>query len=124
MTPTSTPIAARLESGMVTIRGARSTDEPALIRLAGRDTRPLPRGPVIVAELDGELVAARSLTDGLAIADPFRDTEDVAQLLARAAQSATPGVLGHGDHSRERKRRRRAFSLAPRLTRRPRTRVA
>lgn len=124
MTSTTTPIAARLEGGTVTIRGARSTDESALIRLAGRDTRPLPRGEVIVAELDGELVAARSLTDGLAIADPFRPTGQLAELLAGAARSTISDDLGHEMRSAERGRRGHALGVADRLARRPRARVA
>lgn len=108
MTSATAPIAARLEGGMVTIRGARSKDESVLTRLAGRDTRPLPRGEVIVAELDGELVAARSLTGGLAIADPFRPTGQIAELLAGAARSATSDVLGHEGHSSQGGRRRSA----------------
>lgn len=122
MTPIATPIAAHLESGMARIRGARSTDEQALTRLAGRDSRPRPRGKVIVAELDGTLVAARSLTDGLAIADPFLPTAEVAELLARAARSATSSVPAYESRSAEGGRER---SLAlRRLAGRARTRIA
>ena len=69
------------------IRSARSDDVRALRQLAALDSARVPRGEVLVAEQDGELVAARSLTDGRAIADPFRLTAEAAAMLElRAAQ--------------------------------------
>jgi hypothetical protein len=47
-----------------------------------------------VAEVDGELVAAVSLTGDEAVANPFRHTADlVAMLEMRAAQLAAPPVV-------------------------------
>ncbi len=71
----------------VVIRLAVSDDELALRRLAQLDSaRPL-SGQKLLAEYGGSLVAAVSMTDGSAIADPFRTTADTVELLhLRAAQ--------------------------------------
>jgi hypothetical protein len=71
----------------VVIRLAVSDDELALRRLAQLDSaRPL-AGQKLLAEYGGSLVAAVSMTDGSAIADPFRTTADTVELLRlRAAQ--------------------------------------
>jgi hypothetical protein len=66
----------------VTVRLANGTDHAAVRRLAQRDGRPEPTGPVLVAEAEGLLLAARSLADGQTVADPFRHTAHLAELLA------------------------------------------
>ena len=71
----------------VAIREASVADAAALDALASLDSSRTPRGRVLVAEIDGELVAALPLDGDRAIADPFRRTaEAVALLEARAAQ--------------------------------------
>jgi hypothetical protein len=66
----------------VTIRRGGPADEAALVRLAALDeARPL-TGEVLVAEVDGELWAALELAEGRTIADPFRPTLAVRELLA------------------------------------------
>lgn len=78
------------------IRYAGSSDDPALWRLAALDSAAVPQPPLLVAEVDGELHAALSLWDGSAIADPFRKTEALIELLVlRAAhiQSAAGALL-------------------------------
>ena len=86
----------------VLIRAARGSDGRALRRLAALDSSVVPAGELLVAEADGELVAARALTSGAVIADPFRPSADVVALLAlRAAAVHTPA--------------RRSRSLADRL---------
>ena len=73
----------------ISIRPATEADSPTLLRLAALDSAPAPRGPVLVADLGGEIVAARSLTRARSIADPFRPTADIRELLElRAAQAA------------------------------------
>src|SRR4051812_16886138 len=75
----------------VLIRAARGSDGPALRRLAIIDSSVVPAGELLVAEADGALIAARSLTTGEAIADPFRPSADVLALLAlRAAMFSDP----------------------------------
>ena len=76
----------------VVIRAARGSDGHALERLARLDSqRPL-TGPVLLAEQDGELVAA--LSGDRAIADPFRPTADLVALL-RAHSGRTRRDRGH-----------------------------
>jgi hypothetical protein len=70
----------------VLIRAARGSDGPALRRLAALDSRPLPEGALLVAETDDEVVAALSVDTGAKVADPFRRTADVVDLLAFRAR--------------------------------------
>src|SRR4051812_7403808 len=72
----------------VLIRAARGPDGPALARLAELDSSSVPTGDMLVAEADGAIVAARS-ADGVVIADPFRPTADVVDLLALRARALT-----------------------------------
>jgi len=86
------------------IRTAEPSDARALARLAALDSQPLPAGPLLVAEQDGELVAARALESGATIADPFRPTAHALAVLAAAAPGAARPA-----------RRRRRLPLALRL---------
>jgi len=71
----------------LTLRFAGPADSEAIDRLAQLDSRRAPRGPVLLAEVDGELWAALSLDDQHVVADPFRPTgELVALLVARSRQ--------------------------------------
>jgi hypothetical protein len=71
----------------ISIRSAYPDDYTALWRLAALDDKVLPRGPFLVAEVDGEVVAAASVATGTTVADPFRRTaEAVALLELRASQ--------------------------------------
>ncbi len=76
----------------ITIRPAYADDEPALRRLAALDCKRPPRGPLLLAEVDGELRAAVALDDLTVIADPFHLTADLVALLrshiARSNHSA------------------------------------
>lgn len=75
----------------ITVRRSTLADRAALTRLATLDSRFVPTGDLVVAELDGELWAAVS-TSGEAIADPFRPTADLVSLLTlRARQLALAG---------------------------------
>ncbi len=71
----------------VTIRFAVPADDHALRRLAQLDSSCVPTPPLLIAEEDGEVMAALSLLSADAIADPFHSTSALVQLLrARAAQ--------------------------------------
>jgi hypothetical protein len=73
----------------VAVRMARPDDEAAIRRIAALDGRKAPSGRVLVAEADGEVIAALSATDGGRAADPFRWTSDVMALMEmRAVQIA------------------------------------
>ncbi|MEA2431370.1 MAG: hypothetical protein QOF65_827 [Thermoleophilaceae bacterium] len=72
----------------ISIRLASEADNPTLIRLAALDSAPAPHGSVLVADVDGEIVAARSLAQPRSIADPFRPTADIRELLELRARQA------------------------------------
>lgn len=56
-------------------------DVGALERLAGLDSRPLPPEPHLVAQCDGRIDAALSLATDELVADPFRRTAELRELL-------------------------------------------
>ena len=59
----------------------------ALARLAVLDSSEPPAQPILLAEVDGQLLAALALSDGTIVADPFHATVDLIDLLsARARQ--------------------------------------
>ena len=73
------------------IRRTTPDDVTALHRLATLDSKRPIESDALVAEVDGELLAAVSLTGDEAIANPFRHTADlVAMLEMRAAQLVAP----------------------------------
>ena len=86
----------RRRRGELELREATDDDAAQLFRLARLDSRGRPpSGRLIVAEDDGQLVAALSLDDGDTIADPFRPTAAVVALLRlRANQGRRPVRLG------------------------------
>ena len=83
----------------ISLRLSTNSDRPALLRLAALDSAPAPHGSAVVAEVGGEIVAARSLgTHGHTVADPFRETEYARELLElRATQlpASTSPVTSH-----------------------------
>ena len=77
------------EPGVVTIRWAQPADLAAVRGLAALDSQAAPRGaePLLLAEVDGELWAAVSADSGRRLADPFRLSGGLLELLlARLAQ--------------------------------------
>jgi hypothetical protein len=74
------------EQGSVAIRPARPTDGSAIERLAQLDTAPRPDGELLLAERNGEVVAALPLDGGRPVADPFRRTAGVVELLSLRAR--------------------------------------
>lgn len=72
---------------VITIRAAASHDAAALTALAQLDSAAVPRGELLVAAVDGRVLAALSRETGGVIADPFRHTGHlVAMLRERAAR--------------------------------------
>ncbi len=67
--------------GPLSIRRALPTDGPALDRLAALADHRLPETALLVAVVDGELVAAAPTNGGAIVSDPFRVTLDVEELL-------------------------------------------
>ncbi len=71
----------------VTIRRARPEDGRVLHSLAGLDSAPALHGDALIAEQGDTPVAAIELDTGRAVADPFRPTASLVELLRlRAAQ--------------------------------------
>jgi hypothetical protein len=70
----------------IVIRPDGPQDQQGLTRLAGLDSASVPRSPLLVAEVGGELRAAVSLADGAAIADPFHRTASLLVLLRMRAE--------------------------------------
>jgi hypothetical protein len=93
----------------VLIRAARGSDGPALRKLAALDSAHLPAGRLLVAETDGDLVAALDADSGAHIADPFRRTADVLALLTLRAD-------GKDSARRRSLAERLGLRLAPRAT--------
>jgi hypothetical protein len=71
----------------ITIRQARTDDEVALRRLAQLDDSEPLRGDALLGIVDGELQAALS-NAGCVIADPFRRTSELVELLRVAKETA------------------------------------
>ena len=70
----------------LTIRPAAAADAGRVRRLAALDSAPVPRGPLLLAEVEGRLLAAVHVADGRAIADPFVPTLDLVESLRTAAR--------------------------------------
>jgi len=99
-----------MSTAEIGIRILTHDDRERLARLAERDSAEIPAAPVLGATLNGELVAALSLSDGEALADPFVRTDDVRALLSdRAAQ--VKGNWRNGLRSRLGRRRRARGAL-------------
>jgi hypothetical protein len=66
----------------IVIRTSGAVDRPALERLAALDSRKLPEGWFLLAEIEGELVAAAPIdVDVEPLSDPFRPMAEVRELL-------------------------------------------
>ena len=87
---------AVLSPSSVVMRAARGSDGRTLARLAALDSKPAPRGDVLVAEVDGAIHAALRLDGGVVYADPFRPTADLVALLKLRAGEAKPARARRG----------------------------
>jgi hypothetical protein len=70
----------------IAIRCASEADRAILQRLATLDSVDATPGEMLIAEVDGEPVAAIHVASGATIADPFRETTAVAELLRLRAK--------------------------------------
>ncbi|MGZ4297827.1 MAG: hypothetical protein ACXVE4_11330 [Solirubrobacteraceae bacterium] len=77
-----------MPTNAVTIRAATSADTGALPRLAAYSSRPRPRVPPLVAEHDGEMIAAIAVSSGAVMTDPASPVADAARHLASAPLAA------------------------------------
>jgi hypothetical protein len=90
----------------LTIRKASDSDGVALHRLAALDSSSAPGGDVLIAEVGAEVWAAIEVESGAAVADPFRPSADLVELLRFRAEA----IRGE-----QRVERRRFGGLLPRL---------
>jgi hypothetical protein len=97
----------------IQIRLARPDDQATLLRLAALDSAPAPRGDMLVALVDGEILAGIALDGGRAIADPFRHTADLVQLLRTRAQLMGERGSAYGRERRSLRRLALPIALAP-----------
>ena len=89
----------------LTIRRAGIADSGALARLAALDSASLLDGDALVAQVGSEIWAAVEIDTGSAIADPFRPSADLVELLRFRAERVRAAAT---------RRRGRLASLLPR----------
>ena len=75
-----------MTNSTLTIRRASEADRASLSDLAALDSSRPPGGEVLVAQVGSELWAAVEVRSGAAIADPFRPSGDLVELLRFRAQ--------------------------------------
>ena len=76
-----------LQPAAITIRPLGQGDEEAVARLAELEARPVPHGPILLAEVDGRIEAAIGLDGCETIANPFSESRAAVTLLhVRAVQ--------------------------------------
>ncbi len=78
--------------GAVALRRATFADRVAVSRLAQLDDTDAPQGDLLLAELDGRLVAALPMAGGQAIADPFVRTQEIVELMNVRASALSPAT--------------------------------
>lgn len=76
----------------LTIRPADATDTSALYRLAALDSSFPPTGDALIAEVGDELWAAIDVETGESIADPFRPSGELVDLLRLRASLLNEGA--------------------------------
>jgi hypothetical protein len=89
----STPGTTAGPARAIVIRGAGEGDARALRRLAHLEGRWLsPQLRILVAEVDGEVQAALPVNGGEALADPFRHTAALVEMLRLRASELRAGT--------------------------------
>jgi hypothetical protein len=81
--------AAGAAPAILTVRPAFPDDAQAVARLAALDSQRVPAGPLLVAEVAGELWAAVALDGAAELGDPFRPTAELVVLLRERARQLT-----------------------------------
>jgi hypothetical protein len=85
--------ARREETAEIELRLCRAADDPALDVLGELAERPVPDGRLVLAFVEGRLVAALPLAGGRPITDPFTRTAHLIGLLElRAKQLRQPAL--------------------------------
>lgn len=84
---------SRVNDETITIRRASAGDAAVLDRLAARDSAVLPDDDFLIAQVGEEVWAAIGLCTGTLVADPFRPSEPVAELLRVRAEDGSGQVV-------------------------------
>lgn len=85
------PIREYRRAPAITIRWAGPSDAESLQTLAELDSAAVPAPPLLLGFVGEELWAARSLSTGMQISDPFRPSAELTGFLAeRGAQLTVP----------------------------------
>jgi hypothetical protein len=74
----------------IAIRPVVAADLAAVARLAELDSRTAPEGALLIAEVDGDPVAVMALAGGDVVANPFRPTNAVVEMLRLRARQLAP----------------------------------
>ena len=91
----------------ITVRLARPADAESLKRLSQLEGRSVePTRATLVAEVGKTVIAARSLETGVSVADPFRPSAALSELLALRATHIRDASEGRVRHRRFRPRLR------------------
>jgi hypothetical protein len=101
-----------LLTNTISIRTATPDDAQAVTQLALLDSAEPPAAPLLLAERDGRLQAALSLSDGTTIGDPFAPTAELIALLHVRAERLRGGTpfLTRVQGAIYSRRRRRAYA--------------
>jgi hypothetical protein len=86
----------REERAEIELRLCKAVDDDALDRLGALAERPVPDGRLVVALVDGTLVAALPLAGGAALTDPFKRTAHLIGLLELRAKQLRQPAPGSG----------------------------
>ena len=81
---------------IINISLSTEADSNRIAELAQLDGQPAPQGEALIAEVDGRLVAAVGVKDGVSVADPFVLTEDTLALLKERAEEERELRYGKG----------------------------
>lgn len=81
---------------IISISLSTEADGNRIVELAQLDGKPAPQGEALIAEVDGRLVAAVGVKDGVSVADPFVLTEDTLELLKVRAEQERERRYGKG----------------------------
>jgi hypothetical protein len=86
----------------LTIRSARRADAAAIRALAALNDAPVPTGDVLVADVDGEVVAVHGAATGQTLADPFSPAAHLLALFGHGRSGAPALRAPLGERVRER----------------------
>lgn len=81
----------------ITIRAAHADDSRSIARIAGRDSRRVPQGRLLVAVVGADIRAAISLDDGATVADPFHRTAELVEMLRLRSRAVGRRFGAKGD---------------------------